>query len=382
MSSIIIPISVALIGKYLNDKKESREITNIRNKLPDNELVDSLGPYNNNRYNESIVKEMNEGKKMWDKSLNPKETNVIPNNFNQFYTNTGEPRLLNNETILPQHEFITKTQMDMEKNKIIDGPMFGVNNKENFDENVDPVRIRKTSNDPNTNRGMSLNSTGEISSLTGLPLDPTHNNMVPNFGSNVTQNTDPDINEGILDRHTGVGKIPNRKKKETLPFFNLQKDNIFGTQPLPEELRKDRFVQSNLKTNVLPTPQVRVLPIDQAESRIRPYMKNIDELRYKSNPKISFKSRPLAPPKGTDQRGIFGEYNKNQPTKTFYIGDKYRIAQPNPQTTAPRMPEDHISAWKYKIMDGTENPNYKGIANSSYKATKPRLKKKKRNKFN
>ena len=59
--------------------------------------------------------------------------------------------------------------------------------------------------------------TTDIQSLTGNSMQSTefnHNNMVPFFGSKITQGGVGKGHEGLLDLYTGAGSQQNRKENE------------------------------------------------------------------------------------------------------------------------------------------------------------------------
>lgn len=388
IANIVIPIGVAVAGKFLNDTKQPRTSLFTRNNSNDinSNLIpsgDGLRPYNVQRYDKIDLETRRMAENNYIKGEDPKNTGMIPSFYNQFYNEQGDPRIptdSNFKSILPTSEIITKEQMRINNKKVFSGPMFNSNNfnqNENMYEQFDPIRIRKTVYDQNNNDGMigdlDLDSYSE---LTGLPSDYRHNNMVPYFGSKITQNMDEYATQSTLERYTGMGDIPNRKKEELGPMFQVQQENIFGTQSLPEDLRKDRFYQSNLKTNILPVPQVRVTPLD--ELQFRPYSKNVDELRVKTNPKISYQGRTQAPPQGTAQRGIQASVNKNRPDKTFYIGNDHLGPSKYSGPTQVRMEtqDNYIPAWKCTNRQD-QHEEYYGTAASSIKAPKIGMKRQK-----
>ena len=66
---------------------------------------------------------------------------------------------------------------------------------------------------------------GNFQSLTGETVNSSsleHNNMVPFFGSKVTQGTGDKGYEGVLDLYTGSGSQQN-KKEGIAPLSNLKK---------------------------------------------------------------------------------------------------------------------------------------------------------------
>jgi len=88
-----------------------------------------------------------------------------------------------------------------------------------------------------------------------------HNNMVPYFGSNVRQNTDPDRldgNEARLDAMNGSGS-QHFRKQETAPMFQPQENLQWGSgMPSTSDFVQSRMNPSTSMANVKPFQEVRV----------------------------------------------------------------------------------------------------------------------------
>mgnify|MGYP001357862731 CR=1 FL=1 len=130
-----------------------------------------------------------------------------------------------------------------------------------------PVEIKEGRDDRYTNQKYSglnknTNKTSEsaevrnetedynntYTSLTGETknyFDFEHNNMKPFFGSNVTQTTDSNSRDGILDLYTGSGS-QQIQKKANAPFFKPQK-NMQWINGMPST---SDFMQERMRGNV------------------------------------------------------------------------------------------------------------------------------------
>ena len=163
-------------------------------------------------------------------------------------------------------------------------------------------------------------------SLTGemMPNDAfTHNNMVPFFGSNVKQNVDSNnASSTILENFTGVSNI-DKPKQEISPMFENSRENIYGTQKLPDSI-KDRYNASRFNQGVPITDPIRVGPglnqgysaqpsggFHQADSLKYANQPTVNELRVKTNPKVSYEGRVVSGFKGT-RRGMQPAVNQNR----------------------------------------------------------------------
>ena len=182
--------------------------------------------------------------------------------------------------------------------------------------------------------------TNPIRSLSGETLsasDFTHNNMVPFFGGNVQQNVNPHAAASTLELHTGVSTVQQHKETRS-PFFSPAKGNthIHGSPALPEELIEDRFELSRYKQGEKPKPEVRVGPgLNQGfasrpsgglqQENMREYVmpKSIDELRTKTNPKVTYTNPMIRGRALNIKRGKHGTISKNRPDN-FYVNSPAR----------------------------------------------------------
>ena len=167
-----------------------------------------------------------------------------------------------------------------------------------------------------------------MSNSDGIPI-------LPYFKGEITQNMDPSANTSKLDLFTGRGDY-HKSKKEIAPLFENSKNMSFvnGTPNFNNQLM-DRYIQSDKQPMVKPFDQIKVGPgIDDGFSSkpsgsfhdykiqelARP--KNIDELRSKNNPQISYKGR-VKSGKKIDKRTTNPNLKKYRPDK-FYLNSKDR----------------------------------------------------------
>lgn len=167
------------------------------------------------------------------------------------------------------------------------------------------------------------------SQLTGDNIKFTHNNMVHFYGSSVKQNMDLTKKNRNLDIFTG-GEDLKKSKKEVGPLFELEKQNIHGGQNYTEDY-KDNLNQSRYENHNLPFEQIKVGPGVGLEYNdgpsggyhqdIREYEmpKNVDELRAKNNPKITYKGRII---KGKKEIKRDADYNFTKDKKIVMEVDR------------------------------------------------------------
>jgi hypothetical protein len=176
-------------------------------------------------------------------------------------------------------------------------------------------------------------------SLTGEQIDPAtffHKNMVPFFGGSIKQGMDDLSNKTIMEHFTG--NISNYKEKvEIKPLFQPEVNltNPYGTSNL-SGYNMDRYIVSNIRNNETPVEKVYVGPglnkgyawepeggFQQSDTRDYILPKTTDEMRVKTNPKVSYQGKIISG-KRISQPTKIGTVQKNLPD-TFYINtpDKY-----------------------------------------------------------
>jgi hypothetical protein len=203
--------------------------------------------------------------------------------------------------------------------------------------------------------------------------DPNfHNNMVPFRKMRGLQNTDPEANQHRLELFTGqTGSVTEfrSKPKREMPSLTDRTPGqtfIYGA-PTEMAVQTDRYITSNLKTDVTPFQQIRVgpgiavgqydaKPRDGFHSWYRPPDRNVDELRV--NPKNVYEGRLLPGKEIVTNRGIEGDLYKNRPDR-FYINDQRRWNKTTGSFTAPQIRENFVA---YKQNREDTNIEYVGPA--------------------
>ena len=146
----------------------------------------------------------------------------------------------------------------------------------------------------------------QVMSLSGKPMDAgefKHNNMAPFFGAKIRGRTaDANVQESVLDSMNGTGSQW-VSKSETAPLFKPQENYnyVYGT-PNTSDFMQSRQMPSSNMANVKPWEEVHVAPgLDKGytdagsggfnsgmDARDKWVDRNVDELRVKTNPKVSF----------------------------------------------------------------------------------------------
>ena len=178
-------------------------------------------------------------------------------------------------------------------------------------------------------------------SLTGNSVRASsleHNNMVPFFGSKVTQSSDVKGYEGLLDIYTGSGN--NSVKKEGIaPMFKPEAGltHIYGA-PNTSDYIQDRMKDSltSKMNNVKPWQEIQVGPglgkgysskgsggfNSGMEQRAKYMPKTVEQLRVKTNPKVTYGGQILGAYSGNGlansaNKAMIGKVEKNRPDRHY-----------------------------------------------------------------
>ena len=186
-----------------------------------------------------------------------------------------------------------------------------------------------------------ITKNNNVNSLTGEVIDKKdfqHNNMVPFFGSKVRGRTyDANQVEPILDNLNGTGS-QQIKKQEVAPLFKPQKNMQYahGT-PNQSDFYQSRVMPSSNMNNVKLWDEIKVAPgLNQGytasgsdmgfnsgmEARDKWVDRNVDELRVKTNPKVTYGLENHEGPanyyiKNYATKNDIGKVEKHQPDTYF-----------------------------------------------------------------
>jgi len=151
----------------------------------------------------------------------------------------------------------------------------------------------------------------------------------------VKQNVDEFGTRGIFENFTGTVDSY-QKKQEIGPIFQPQKNmsNVYGTGSL-DGFMLDRYYVSNIRSSETPIEKIYVGPglnqgytsqpsggFQQADAQDYAMPKTTDEIRVKTNPKISYYGRVISGEK-INKPSKIGTVYKNRPD-TFYVNEPDR----------------------------------------------------------
>ena len=288
--------------------------------MPLREKPNSLNIYNSNKVNEinDVMLQMSMDK--YADSKNPSVTGVLPPIYNS-YSVAGNNNLNLNEILAkdPSLQAMSDINNINRYKDPIKKPEPELTTRPMFQSAYDSELPLDFANFGQGSKQMNQ----DVSLLTGKVLDKQHINMVPFFGSNVTQNVEQFANVATLDNFTGNTDTFFHKKEQAQRFDNVKQD-IYGTPALTANIQQERYIPSLYKQGEKPFNEIRVNapiantghnPINAAAADF----KTIDQMRTTNNPQISYEGVMKSGQLGS-VRGVSGVVNKNKVDTHFELG--------------------------------------------------------------
>ncbi len=375
MELLLTGAIVSLGAMFSQDTKEKEDKKKFFAKVPLNKKPNGENIYQSNRSYDIFESEWKNSGPLYKKSMNTKDTNVVfggPPNY---------PNFLN------KVDYADK-QLPVEFNSTM-----------SYDQALLDVQdVRTSANQVNdlAKNNMSKPEVGGWSgiSLTGEQINPnnfTHNNMQPFFGGNLTQNTDEFATRGIFENFTGDMDSYQHKKEQGL-FFEPQKNmgNVYGASNL-DGYMLDRYYVSNVRSNETPVEKVYVAPNLNAgynasgqgairgngdiEARDYAMPKTTNELRVKTDPKISYYGRIISGAH-VAKPGKIGTLYKNRPD-TYYVNSPERYFTTTGAVEAPAARPCQVLKYtnrkttelKTRVNSAAPVHGSKGVVRSKYKVS-------------
>ena len=233
---------------------------------------------------------------------------AAPASVTEGYENMGKPaNAMPNVAITPDNYPVFKPKTGYNANDYSNFP----NPNAATDKYYDQAAYEEVANGGSdfggkTQFGDNYQQRRQVMSLTGKPMDSAefkHNNMAPFFGAKIRGRTaDANVQESVLDTMNGAGSQW-VSKSEVAPLFKPQENYnyIYGT-PNTSDFIQSRQMPSSKMSNVKPWEEVHVAPaLDKGytdvgsggfnsgmDARDKWLDRNVDELRVKTNPKLTF----------------------------------------------------------------------------------------------
>ena len=322
----LIVLGILGLGYQLQTNKNNKVNKKFTANVPKSQIPSPINTYTSNRAYDIFQEEQKKADVLADKAKYPQDTNIVT---------PGPP--------FP----IMYNKVDYNDSKL----PIEFNNYQKYDNILIDDNPRKNpNNDQMKNNKDTPNSGGfQGISLTGDQLNPntfTHNNMTPFFGGSVKQNLDEFSTRGIFENFTGTQDNYQKKQEQGL-LFEPQKNmsNVYGTGSL-DGFMLDRYYVSNIRSNETPIEKVYVGPglnqgytnepsggFQQPDAQDYSMPKTTDDIRVKTNPKISYYGRVVSGQK-IAKPGKVGTLYKNRPD-TFYVQEADRYLTTTGQVIAP-----------------------------------------------
>lgn len=332
MTNYTLPIIAATVaaGYFLKSNQKRNLKESVQNVARKSEIPNSKNIYDSDRVNEINQELLDMAYANYVKGDNTNDTGMLPSIINDFGS-AGNREIISGQAkrdnIKEQRDAfeINKFKNPFErKQKSIDNrPMFSAGSSfEKEDASIEMF-------------------SGDTNPLTGKAYDNTHDNMVPFFGSVVKQNTEGFSNESLLDKYTGNTHVFEHKKEQGKMFENFE-ENIYGSQVFTASVEADRFIPSLYKQSEKPFDEERIRAEKSGSimDNIRPEFRDINELRVKSNPQISYEARTVVGQMG-EVRGVQSDFKKQRPD-TFYEQGSDRLLVTTGRDLAHKMDEKFI----------------------------------------
>ena len=333
--SLLLLGGLTSIGKYLNkNKKQPREQTNLRNELSTREIPNGRNVYHSNRSQQVRRDVQHQANDLYKRSQHPEKTGIVP----PFWADEkmAKPRTIKNQqrpekdpyNIIDPNEYKT---LYADK---VDNPYFN-----NAYQVKKPFALDQTL--PQRCENVKENF--------------THQNMVPFFKGSGSVNT-IDHDERDLEHFTGqnVDRIEKRELQGLL--FEPSKENPYAQPGLNIGL-EDRYITSIYRKNEKPFEQTYVSkPNIYTDGNYRLHEKNVDELRARSNPKVTFAWDATPGKNYVTKSGKVAKFVKYKPNR-YRTQDMGDLIVTTGSVIRPQIPEQFRPVHTYRHK---QNIRYKG----------------------
>jgi len=348
MSELVIPVvGLTLLAGYFFNRDGKSPRSDVSKSVERFEKPNGTNIYSSDRVNEINKEVLDMSIRNYKKAENPAASGVLPPLFNTYSSKgAGINEILTDtdgSSNMAMRGYIqtNRLQNPLEKQMgaIDEKPMF----------NVSLVEREMVDNDV------------EKSLLTGLPLDKTHKNMTPFFGSKIKQNIETFSNEHLLDVHTGNNSTY-KGKVEVPSMFDVKEQNIYGAPVFSNNIELERYIPSVFRQGekVVEDMKVSAPKSGTFENNIRPIFKSVDDLRVVSKPKETYAGRTITGQMG-EVRGIQSKVEKRRP-ETYYEKSKDHLFTTTSDVLAAKSKEDFSTNFKNTSRQDYNTEYYGGAS--------------------
>lgn len=314
-------------GYLMNNQKQQR---GGKVSLPGNHNDETVGSnvYHSRDYYRHKETEYNKAKKHWDDAQNPMTTGIIPMYYNTLHVKQDAEKIpnsnFNNQLIYKAIEKLDNSVQSTIKSGIKNTPIHDSARNSKPEWGIVMDRPRDTTKDREGQDALSQIG----GSLVPGQNDFTHNNMVPFYSGNITQDirSENRAKEGKLELYTGQFKLNQTQKKECGLFFKpiVGLNNVYGWSGEGQHRDLSRYNPNNTgkKNNESPIgPAIQVgpglnkgytaEPSGGFNQTLRILPKTIEELRV--DPVIETEGRTTSGASYIKKRGLRPQVYRNRP---------------------------------------------------------------------
>ena len=308
----IIGGGILTLGYLFSKNNEESEDYNLQ-KIPKNQMPNGKNIYESMKSREIEHEMQDKADNVYQKAKDPNNNYIVAGPPEKHLMNQVDYSNKNLPVEFNSYQKFDNLEIDARKNV----PIVNVNTGLSVSGGWNEVTKPKTF--------MSL--TGEVMNENDLK----HNNMTPFFGGSIKQNVDEFTNSALLENFSG--NMNNyQKKKEIEPLFKPQTNvsNVYGMQNMDNQY--DRYYVSDKRNNVSAIEQVRVGPglnqgytskpsggFQQSDAQVYALPKTTDELRVKTNPKVSYEGRIISGQHIAKPEKV-GAMQKKLPDRSYPLG--------------------------------------------------------------
>ncbi len=342
--TLYIVTSLVGAGWYLNKNgKQPRAKYTTRNNILNEEIPVGDNIYNSNRSIEVRNYEQDLSNKNYEKSKNPKKTNMVPlvRDLSDSSIPIDKPIVLDTkirnkpeEAWEPKRDMPWKKGYKEPKKQPVEND--GVKYTKEFENELEQKKVNNMGflgedddayakwNETIETAPRKYRDSGGWQNIE-VQENFTHNNMVPFFGGSIKQNVEPMATSSHMEYFTGRGDTYRSKEEVNSMFTPAERANSgvpFGSNTNLSNSR-DYYNVSKYQQGIPLMEPERVghglaIGPDQSASggfhdTYRPTYKNVNQLRVKTNQKVSFEGRKGPGVSNVKSRGIQQEVFVNRP---------------------------------------------------------------------
>lgn len=359
METLLTLGGLGALGKYLNrsDNKQPREQTNLRSHISTTDMPNGRNVYDSKR-SQTVKRDLlHHANDMYEQAECPNQTGVVP-----AFWKDRRVRTIDEDSCKRRYGDKSTNVIEEFNQQRPEKDPYGIIDPNEY-KTMYPDRVNNPyfNNAYYVKKPFSVDQT-MVGRCGNIDSNFTHQNMVPFFKG--ADSTNQMVDDRHLEEFTGqnVDRIEKRELQGLL--FEPSKENPYHTDTNYIGL-EDRCIPSIYRNDELPFEQTYVGKQNiNGNGTYRLHTKNIDELRSRNNPKITFELEPTPGKNYVTKSGKVAAFTKNRPDRfrTQCISD---LIVTKGLVTKPKIPDQYRPVHTHR--EG-QNISYRGpLANSDIK---------------